>query len=449
MGSLLEGASCRLVFWKVCNARKTIMGEENIKMRGAVKSASRPGRYILECRADGDGSPAFIAVNVVLRSGEVRQLRLPLLPRLRYLIAVEEAPVTIAADQTQGVSLSLHPVGILDTRLLLFARDIDSKLTLSIDGEVTFAPLVRAEGYSGRQLRKALKLIGDWGFGLSTDNLQKTPELFDAVPPLPDDPWHIATPEGPRIAIVLHLHYRELWPEFECLLRRQRRNFRLLVTLTQEDKSLTDRIRHVFPNSEVFVMRNRGRDVGPFLNLVAEGKLEGYDLICKVHGKKSGLTGPRALLGEVWRRATMLDLLGSAEQVESILSRFAADPHVGMIGPAPFRLPNKFILPLAAWGENQAKTLELAELLGLSPSTFQLDFFAGTMFWMRGSLIEPMRQLGFSQDDFDAEDHRLDGALHHAFERLFGALPASRGMVLESATSYSRDVQPARAVSGT
>ncbi len=60
---------------------------------------------------------------------------------------------------------------------------------------------------------------------------------------------------------------------------------------------------------------------------------------------------------------------------------------------------------------------------------YQLDewgFFAGTMFWARRNLFEPLltfEQVGIK---FEPERGATDGALEHAFERVFGLLPSFR-----------------------
>lgn len=73
-----------------------------------------------------------------------------------------------------------------------------------------------------------------------------------------------------------------------------------------------------------------------------------------------------------------------------------------------------------SWGENRARVLELAERIGLSTEQFNLDFFCGTMFWVRPSSLGPLRSLSISQQ-FEPENSGLMGGLEHAMERLFSA----------------------------
>ena len=90
-----------------------------------------------------------------------------------------------------------------------------------------------------------------------------------------------------------------------------------------------------------------------------------------------------------------------------------------------------------AWGRNRDGTLALARRLGIEAAAYKLDFYAGTMFWVRRAALEPLRALGLTSADFPEEERQRDGTLQHACERLFGALPELVGMHLMDAPRYS------------
>jgi lipopolysaccharide biosynthesis protein len=288
-------------------------------------------------------------------------------------------------------------------------------------------------GGERRAFLKALRLLTGWGFGMATRNLQATPGLFDEPRPEAAAPSRRPGDSRPRIAIVVHLFYPTLWPEFSARLASLATPFHLIVTTPLTDAPFHAAIRARFPDAEIVVTANRGRDVGPFLQLLHDGRLDAFDLVGKLHGKQSAASGHLALLGHVWRRASLIDLAGSEAAVARIVAAFDADSDIGMIGSPRFRLPGARMSTEAAWGANQAATLALARRLGVSPETFRLDYFAGTMFWVRRSVLEPMRGLGLTLADFPEEDGARDGALQHACERLFGALPALSGKRLADA----------------
>jgi len=130
----------------------------------------------------------------------------------------------------------------------------------------------------------------------------------------------------------------------------------------------------------------------------------------------------------------LIDLAGSDETVQRIIASFDADAKIGMIGSPRFRLPGSMFPEKVAWGANRTTTLALAERLGVPPHSFPLDYFAGTMFWVRRDTLEPLRRLNLSLSDFPEEGGQRDGELHHALERLFGMLPSLAGQRLEGAT---------------
>jgi lipopolysaccharide biosynthesis protein len=183
-------------------------------------------------------------------------------------------------------------------------------------------------------------------------------------------------------------------------------------------------------------MENRGRDVGAFIELLAEGRFDSWPLLLKIHGKRSGKAGPRSLLGDAWRKASFDDLCGGDARVEAILQRFAAEPRIGMVGPERFRIPGEPVAMRRSFGLNQATTLALAGRMGIPPAAFRLHFFAGTMFWVRPEALAPLKDLGLRLADFPAGAGPEDGALQHAVERLFTASVAKAGMKVEEIPSH-------------
>ena len=66
-------------------------------------------------------------------------------------------------------------------------------------------------------------------------------------------------------------------------------------------------------------------------------------------------------------------------------------------------------------------TLKIAERMGVPADKFQLDFFGGTMFWVRPEALKPLRDLRLAAD-MPRESGLVDGDLPHALERV---LPTS------------------------
>ncbi len=180
------------------------------------------------------------------------------------------------------------------------------------------------------------------------------------------------------------------------VLRRLAIPFDLIVTTVAGRERLTEAIRAEFPDADVEVMENRGRDVRPFLALLERGRLDRYRYVCKVHGKKSSDGGRKSYMGSLWRRRLLFDLLAAPGLAQSIVDMFERDPAIGMIGPRAFRMPSETYSEDLSWSINKDRVLQLAEAMGVPRDRFRLDFFGGTMFWARPEALAPLRKLALS-----------------------------------------------------
>jgi lipopolysaccharide biosynthesis protein len=249
--------------------------------------------------------------------------------------------------------------------------------------------------------------------------------LFDdpfSILPRPDRPWRPTLEKRSNVAVVLHLFYPELWPEFELFLNQIQRPFDLWVTHCGLSNQILEQIYYAFPKAKIKKVENRGRDIWPFLFLLNEGSLDDYDFICKIHSKKSthGSGTGESLLGSRWRRRALYDLLAFG-RADLILRTFEDDPGLGLAGPRALRLPNAHINLDSSWGsiKNRDKARRLALRMGVEMRDAELDYFAGSMIWVRRTALEPLRQLNLQSHDFPEENGQLDGELQHAIERLF------------------------------
>lgn len=395
----------------------------------SVIQVDAPGRYIVEVVLKDRRMP-FLRMNVRLGTRPDKAIFVPSARRTIYLLESTEGGLVLELDGRDVFAASIRPWRISDLGALLRKRRRSKRFELSLGDlspgqRVVLRPLLYSSGSEGRELAIALRGLASWGFGVASDNLQKTLARHSDGPPI-QEPERVPTTE-PRIAVAIHLHYVEFWPEFEALLEAIGRPFHLILTLTQPDPALAERIRAIFPGSEILVYDNRGRDVGPFVQLLREGRLDGFDLICKLHGKKSGMAGARMVLGEIWRLASAFDLIGSRDVVDRIVAEFDRSHDTAMVGSRRFQLPNEWKDEAAAWSANKAMTLDLLATMGMASS--QPSYFAGTMFWVRRSALEPLRQLDLSLASFPDEEGQQDGTLQHALERVFGMIcPRIKGV---------------------
>ena len=235
-------------------------------------------------------------------------------------------------------------------------------------------------------------------------------------------PPQAADRPGPAfVAVVVHMYYEDTWPDIAGALRGLTVPFDLIVTTVAGRERLIETIRQAYPRAEIEVVENRGRDVGPFLALLERGRLDRYKYICKVHSKKSIDARRKTYMGAMWRRRLLFDLLGAPGAASAAIDMFERDPSIGMIGPRVFRLPKPNYPEDLSWSANRAMTLKIAERMGIPPHRFKLDFFGGTMFWVRPEALRPLRDLRLAAE-MPYERGLIDGDLPHALER---ALPTS------------------------
>jgi hypothetical protein len=381
----------------------------------------------LEARADDHLAQLRVADPI-----STRNLLLPYSLGLGYFV-IPTSGANLSIDTADFRVVTLDPLTSLWVRLRL-ALLFKKKKYLTFREFSVFS-------YGPKPQRKRFTTFNQHmfniGVSLDGDLIAAHPELLDGW----DDslaPRSSATrPPGPHaLAIVVHIYYEETWPDISGVLRRLDVPFDLVVTTTPGRATLIETIGRDFPHAEVEVVENRGRDVRPFLSLLERGRLDRYRYVCKVHGKKSSDGGRRSYMGSLWRRRLLFDLLAAPGLASAIVDMFERDATIGMIGPRAFRLPSETYSEELSWSANRRKVLELAEEMGVPPDRFQLDFFGGTMFWVRPEALAPLRRLKLSES-FPEEKGLLDGGLEHATERLFGAAVVAAGYRLAVSDGYA------------
>jgi lipopolysaccharide biosynthesis protein len=239
----------------------------------------------------------------------------------------------------------------------------------------------------------------------------KSPPILAAGSDRPPFMVPVSTRSQPRIAVVLHLFYLDLWPEIARRLSATEEPFDLIVTVPKgRRRTAEETIQADMPTAQVLGVENRGRDIGPFLELLGSGRLDRYDYLCKIHGKKS----PHREDGNEWRRDLLEELLGDAPAVRHLIDWLDANPGTGVVGPSGRRYGDDH-----RWGSNEAQVRALAKRAGLAESDLRVDFFAGSMFWCRSAALAPLKSLKLKLADFEPEQNQIDGTMAHALERLF------------------------------
>lgn len=240
-----------------------------------------------------------------------------------------------------------------------------------------------------------------------------------------------------RMAVHLHLHYTGMWPEFAVLLQNIGHcSFDLYVTLTENHPETVALIKSRYPNASVWVVENRGYDIGPFVDFLHKIDLAQYDLVMKLHSKNKGagldtLINGRYVGRKLWFKLLTRGLLGSRKLFKKNIRAFEKQPDLGMIGSKHLITSDRICSDTV-----RGKVGEILAHLGY-PRPQEIKFVAGTMFIVRARLLAKIKN-GFSLNDFSPTDGSIkDGTVAHALERVFGCLVAAEGFRLKG---FDKDI---------
>ena len=296
------------------------------------------------------------------------------------------------------------------------------------------AARVQAIGYTKknrRLIRKSLRAIASVDLGAGNCYVSESAAMVLGLQSLGTKPQLNASSPSIRIGVVVHLHYADVWTDLAASLLHIPEPFGLIVTITERNPALELEIISQFHFADIRLTANVGRDVRPFIELLDDGALDAFDVVCKIHGKKTLQEGKASALGKLWLRSALLELLVHSGRFYEIIDRFQSAPTLGLLGSERLRIPNRRAVRHDAWGGNERATLELVQILGLK--NFELDFFAGTMFWVRPHALADLRGKALGDvSSYTPEAGKSDGALEHSLERLFSAAARSAGFEVAS-----------------
>jgi len=238
-----------------------------------------------------------------------------------------------------------------------------------------------------------------------------------------------------RVVAIVHVYFTDLLPQILEHLANIPVAFDLLVTnASGQPVAVEPEQLPTVQNIRVFDVENHGRDILPLVYLVNAGLLDPYELVVKIHTKKSVWRQDHELggSGDGWREGLLDGLLGSEERVQDILNAFAARPDLGML------TSDDSVLGPEYWGDNQPTTRSLMRRIELAVAEDDLTFVAGSAYWARAFILQGLRSLNLSGADFEPEAGQVNATTAHAVERVLGLLTTeSGGTVEELSTALS------------
>jgi len=222
-------------------------------------------------------------------------------------------------------------------------------------------------------------------------------------------------------ALYSHIFYSDLIEELAeaVAIARKSRKLDVIAAIPESwsPKSAAQLVEMIEP-TRLVIVKNRGRDVLPFLESLRATRALGYKYGCKLHAKKS----LHLAAGGRWRKG-LIDGLVNKEAIETAFAAFERDKEIALAAPKEAFMPATAPDVIR---DNRANMEALLTLAGKPKAALQ-DFVAGTMFWFRVAPFQEIAAMEVGEADFGAELGAIDGTIAHAFERTFPTLLSVKG----------------------
>ncbi|WP_082559410.1 rhamnosyltransferase WsaF family glycosyltransferase [Methylobacterium sp. Leaf94] len=242
---------------------------------------------------------------------------------------------------------------------------------------------------------------------------------------------------GPALRLCVHAHcfYPELIKELIPGFHNLPPDARIVITaVSAADAQFIARAMHrhaVRQPTEVRVVPNRGRDIGPFL-VGCQDVWRACDVVLHLHTKVS----THVSWGEEWRHYLFDQTLGSKALVDWVLERFAADPSLGCLYPRNFHRIREYVNV----EQNSAAIDAFLAVLGLPAAAgAQPDYPAGSMAWYRTAGLATLADALTTLDRFEAEADQVDLTFAHALERIMPLVVRASGYAVRNYVTERRD----------
>lgn len=236
-----------------------------------------------------------------------------------------------------------------------------------------------------------------------------------------------------KIAVCVHLFYPDMFEQIIPYLNNLKSPYKLYVNLCpgEYNKKQVDLIYSYKPDTIINVSRNRGVDVGGFLNTFKKIDTD-TDLVIKIHTKKgigsksvqsnsvkrNGLT---VAMGQAnrWFHNMMGGILKDVNSVNEIINEFKTNEKCGMVG---FKLYNSI-------GPNKNEIGKIMDLINLNKNLIGSEFIGGTIFWIKYDILKKY----LTDKSIDTilksmpDGYVVEPSPQHAMERIFGYMVKSEG----------------------
>ena len=234
-----------------------------------------------------------------------------------------------------------------------------------------------------------------------------------------------------NLAVHLHLYYIKQLPEvLHYLANLSDVDYDLYVTVSSENEEIIHKIKTEYPRAKIWVVENRGYDVGPFIDFLNHVNLDDYKYILKLHTKGKSSKNYTWLNGNrfnnaLWGKVLWDSMLADNKRLSENINILERNDKIGMVGSKYcFTNSKKDYANLLPQINTELKKL------GQEPVE-KISFIAGSMFLARADIFAPLK--AYEITDFTLTDGNIkEGTLAHIVERLFGALVLGQGYEIKT-----------------
>jgi lipopolysaccharide biosynthesis protein len=245
--------------------------------------------------------------------------------------------------------------------------------------------------------------------------------IFDSEPAEnPKRQWDL----GGKIAVVAHIYYVEMLPEFLELVAKVPCDFDFFISTSspQHKQKIEEGLKSFdCGGSKVVrvVEQNRGRDMSSLFITFRDVMLSGeYAWALRLHSKRTPQMSWQ--IGQSFKRHLIENLVPSRRFVQCLFDLLEKPEYrnVGIVAPPVVHIG--FGTLGHSWFANRKPVERLAKKLGIDvplDSDTPVAVY-GTMYWFRPEALAPMFRYDWKWEDYNAEPHHIDGGLAHVQERL-------------------------------
>lgn len=235
-----------------------------------------------------------------------------------------------------------------------------------------------------------------------------------------------------RFFIHLHLYYLE---QTNMLIKKLKvvknaGSSDLICTMHDKNPEIEEKVKSVFPNARIIIVKNIGADIWPFICALNSVHLSDYDYIVKVHtkrfvqSKKWRMPDTNYLMrGNRWRNY-LLEFL-QPKKFAKCLKAFRKDEKLGMVSSYPV-----IIRDAEKHGKDNSTSEKTRALLGRLGYKARISYPAGTMFMARAELFYVIKMLDLKESDFGEFQSAKSDQLPHVLEQSLGSCVLGQGYEL-------------------